>query len=94
MADPADAVLTFELGPSFAPNDAARLHEALVGAPDVRVEIDFRRVRNCDASALAALAADLAAAGPRIAVRGLSQHQLRLLGYLAGPDGAKRWGMG
>jgi hypothetical protein len=90
MAD-TEAVLTFELGPSFAPNDAAQLHEALAGAPGARVEIDFRRVRNCDASALAALAADLATAGPRVALRGLSLHQLRLLDYLTAPgrpDGA------
>ncbi len=88
MADPADApVLRIELGSSFAPNDAAQLHEALAGAgPDARVEIDFRRVRDCDASALAALAADLAAVGPRVALRGLSPHQLRLLGYLRAPD--------
>lgn len=78
-----DRTLTFELGPSFAAGDAARLHEALTRAgPGTRFEIDFRRVRDCEASALAVIAADLAAAGPRVAVRGLSQHQLRLLDYL------------
>ncbi len=80
MADSAEAVLLFELGPSFAPHDAARLHEALAGAaPGARVEIDFRRVRNCDAAALAVLAADLEARGDAVAIRGLSRHQLRLL---------------
>jgi uncharacterized protein YecE (DUF72 family) len=75
--------IVFQLGPSFATQDAARLHEALAqAAPGRQVEIDFRGVREWEAAALAVLARDLAARGPGLAVRGLSRRQLRLLGYL------------
>jgi hypothetical protein len=78
----AEAVV-FQLGPSFATQDAARLHEALTrAAPGTLVEIDFRGVREWEAAALAVLARDLAELGPGLAVRGLSRRQLRLLGYL------------
>jgi hypothetical protein len=75
--------LTFEFGPSFVAEDAARLHEAIErAAPGTRVEIDFHRVRDCQGVALAVLARDIAAGRARVALRGVSQHQLRLLGYL------------
>jgi hypothetical protein len=75
--------LTIEIGPSFAAEDAARLHDALVrAAPGTRVEIDFHRVRDCHDAALAVLARDIAGGHARVALRGVSQHQLRLLGYL------------
>jgi hypothetical protein len=80
---PAVGPLTFELGPSFATPDAARLHEALSrAAPGVSVEISFHHVRDWEAAALAVLALDLAERGRQVAVRGLSQRQLRLLHYL------------
>jgi hypothetical protein len=75
--------MLFELGPSFATADATRLHEALAqAAPGTLVEIDFRKVREWEAAALAVLARDLAERGAGLAVRGLSRRQLRLLGYL------------
>jgi hypothetical protein len=75
--------LTIEVGPSFAPEDAARLHDAIErAASGTRVEIDFHRVRECHATALAVLARDLAAGRAHLALRGLSHRQLRLLGYL------------
>jgi hypothetical protein len=78
-----DLDLTFEIGPSFAPEDAVRLHEAIErAAPGTRVEIDFHRVRTCHDAALAVLARDIAAGRARVALRGLSHHQLRMLGYL------------
>jgi hypothetical protein len=78
-----DLALTFEIGPSFAPEDAARLHEAIERAdPGTRIEVDFHRVRECHGTALAVLARDIAAGRARVALRGLSHHQLRLLGYL------------
>ena len=81
--------ITFELGPSFAAPDAARLHEALAqAAPGAPVEIRFHHVREWEASALAVLARDLAESGSRISLHGLSQRQLRVLGYL----GANRRG--
>ncbi len=75
--------MVFELGPSFATQDATRLHDALArAAPGTLVEVDFRGVREWEAAALAVLARDLAERGPGLAVRGLSRRQLRLLGYL------------
>jgi hypothetical protein len=80
---PATGSLTFELGPSFATPDAARLHEALShAAPGTAVEIRFHNVREWEAAALAVLARDLAERGPAVAVHGLSQRQLRVLHYL------------
>ncbi len=74
--------LTFELGPSFAAPDAARLHEALSrAAPGTAVEIRFHNVREWDAAALAVLARDVAER-PLVAVHGLSRRQLRVLNYL------------
>jgi hypothetical protein len=75
--------ITFELGPSFSAPDAERLHDALAhAAPGAEVEIRFHHVREWEAVALAVLARDLAERGPRVAVRGLSQRQLRVLHYL------------
>lgn len=84
---PVPGSLTFELGPSFAAPDAARLHEALSRtAPGTTVEIRFHHVREWEAAALAVLARDLAERGPQLAVHGLSRRQLRVLHYL-GVDG-------
>lgn len=81
--DPVAAPITFEVGPSFAAPDAERLHLALSSAaPGTAVEIRFHRVREWDAAALAVLARDLAERGPLLAVRGLSERQLRVLAYL------------
>lgn len=75
--------LTLELGQSFAPEDAVRIHELIERAPPgTPVEIDFRRVRDCQDFALALLAKDLVARRDRVAVRGMSMHQQRMLGYL------------
>ncbi len=74
---------TFEIGPSFGPDDAARLHDAIErAAPGARVAIDFHRMRDCHGAALAVLARAIAAARAHVALRGMSQHQRRLLGYL------------
>lgn len=78
----ADGSLTLEIGQSFAPEDAARIHELIErAAPGTPVEIDFRRVRECQDFALSLLAKDLVARRDRVAVRGMSKHQQRLLGY-------------
>jgi hypothetical protein len=75
--------MTFELGPSFSAPDAERLHEALTSAaPGTAVEVRFHHVREWEAAALAVLARDLAERRPHMAVRGLSQRQLRVLHYL------------
>jgi hypothetical protein len=80
---PVGGSLTFDLGPSFAAPDAARLHEALSrAAPGTAVEIRFHNVREWEAAALAVLARDLAERGREVAVSGLSQRQIRVLHYL------------
>jgi len=84
-----EGALTVELGQSFAPEDALRIHEVIVrAAPGTPVEIDFRRVRECQDFALALLAKDLVDSRARVAVRGMSQHQQRLLGYFGVPEDA------
>lgn len=84
----AGASFTVEVGPCFAPEDAARIHALIEGAaPGTPVEIDFRRVRECHDSALALLAKDVVAGRARVALRGMSKHQQRLLGYF-GVSGA------
>jgi len=88
MLDENSAVglLSLQVGQSFAPEDARRIHELIASAaPETSVEIDFRRVRDCDDVALALLARDLVSGRGRIALLGISQHQQRLLGYLGVP---------
>lgn len=78
----ADGALALQIGHSFAPEDAERIHEMVErAAPGTPIQIDFRRVRECQDYALALLARDLVAGRARIDVRGMSQHQQRLLGY-------------
>lgn len=78
----AGGALSLEVGRSFAPEDAVRIHELIErAAPGTPVEIDFRRVRECQDFALALLAKDLVAGRVRVALRGMSQHQQRMLGY-------------
>lgn len=82
----ADGALALQVGHSFAPEDAARIHEVVErAAPGTAIEIDFRRVRECHDHALALLARDIVAGRARIALRGMSQHQQRLLGYFGVP---------
>jgi hypothetical protein len=89
----AEGSVTVEVGPSFAPEDAARIHDLIEhSAPGTPVEIDFRQVRECHDSALALLARDLVVGRARVAVRGMSQHQQRLLGYLGVAGGGERGG--
>lgn len=78
----AEGAVTVEVGQSFATEDAVRIHDLIERAePGTPVEIDFRRVRECHDVALALLAKDLVDGRARVALRGMSQHQQRLLGY-------------
>lgn len=78
----AGGALTLEIGQSFAPEDAFRIHELIEHAePGTPVEIDFRQVRECQDFALALLAKDLVRGRARVALRGMSKHQQRMLGY-------------
>ena len=77
-----DGGVALEVGRSFAQEDAARIHEVIErAAPGTTVEVDFRHVRDCQDYALALLARDLVGTRTRVAVRGMSQHQQRILGY-------------
>ncbi len=61
-----DGALTVEIGSAFVPEDAVRIHDLIERtAPGTVVEIDLHRVRECH----------------DVALRGVSQHQLRVLGY-------------
>ncbi len=78
----ADGALTLEVGQSFASEDAVRIHELIEHAePGTPVEIDFRQVRECQDFALALLAKDLVGGRARVALRGMSKHQQKMLGY-------------
>lgn len=92
MPSPASTTdpVRFEVGPSFGAEDAARLHDALArAAPGAQVEIDFHAVREYNAVALATLARDLSARGCDVSLRGMSQRQLRILGYLGYPSAVR-----
>ena len=82
----ADGALALQIGHTFAPEDAERIHEVVErAAPGTAIQIDFRRVRECQDYALALLARDLAAGRARIDVRGMSQHQRVCSGTSACP---------
>lgn len=75
--------LQLDVGESFLPDDARRLHAIIERcAPGTVVDIDFRRVRDCPGYALSLLANDMMSGHARVAVRGLSQRDERLLEYL------------
>lgn len=77
-----EGALTFEVGSAFAPEDAVRIHERIERtAPGTMVEIDLHQVRDCQDVALALLARDIVRGRAHVALRGVSQHQLRVLGY-------------
>ncbi len=76
--------LVLHLEGGFDAKDARRVHEALRSADRaVGVVLDFTRVRTYEDFAIALVAPDLVATGGlRIRLRGLGQHQARLLEYL------------
>lgn len=78
----AEGALTFEIGSAFVPEDAVRIHDLIERtAPGTTVEVDLHRVRDCHDVALALLARDIVQGRAHVALRGVSQHQLRVLGY-------------
>jgi hypothetical protein len=79
----ADDGLTLQVEHAFLCEDALRIHEIIErAAPGTTVEIDFGRARDCQDVALALLARDMVDGRARVALRGTSHHQERLLGYL------------
>ena len=70
------------IGADFLPEDAWQIHELLDRTVQgSRVELDFRRVRDCADFALSLLARDILAGRVRIDLRGMTQHQERVLSY-------------
>jgi hypothetical protein len=83
--------LRVEIGSDFRIEDAQELVAAIANAaPGTDVDIDFRLVRECDAPALARLAEAMRAGRAHVALRGVSDFQLKLLGYLGAPTDALR----
>ena len=79
------------LAARFTPLEARMLHDlASRAAPGTTLDLDFREVRVCHDVALLLLAQDIRAGPARYTLRGLSSHQLRLLGYLGAPGSAAR----
>ncbi len=77
-----DGALTFVIGSAFVPEDAARIHDLIERTPPgTLIEIDLHRVRDCHDVALALLAKDIVRGRVHVALRGVSHHQLRVLGY-------------
>lgn len=75
--------LQLDVGESFLPDDARRVHAIIEEcAPGTVVHLDFRRVRECPGYALSLLANDLLSGRAQVAVHGLSQRDERLLEYL------------
>lgn len=76
------------MGAAFLPEDAWQIHE-LIDRSDTgtRVELDFGRVRDCADFALSLLARDVLAGRVVIDLRGMTQHQERVLSYFGvAPD--------
>lgn len=78
--------LTVEVGSSFLVEDAQEMGAAITdAAPGTEVDIDFRQVRDCHGPALARLAEAMRSGRAHVALRGMSDHHLKLLGYLGVP---------
>lgn len=83
--------LTVRVSTAFMLEDALQLDAALAGAaPGTEVDIDFRQVREYQGPALARLAEALRSGRAHLALRGISSHEVKLLGYLGAPTDALR----
>ncbi len=84
-------MLSVEVGTDFRVEDAQELGAAIASAPPgTQVDIDFRRVRECHAPALARLAEAMRSGRAHVALRGVSDFHLKLLGYLGAPPDSLR----
>jgi len=74
--------LRLTMGSAFLPEDAWQVHEVLERTDvGTRIELDFGRVRDCADFALSLLARDILSGRGRIELRGMTQHQGRVLSY-------------
>lgn len=70
------------IGSDFLPEDAWQIHELLEHSPQgTRIELDFRNVRDCADFALSLLARDILGGRVVFDLRGMTQHQERVLSY-------------
>jgi hypothetical protein len=70
------------MGNDFLPDDAWNIHEVVERAvTGTRMVLDFRRVRDCHDFALSLLARDILSGRVTIDLRGMTQHQERVLSY-------------
>lgn len=70
------------IGDDFLAEDAWSIHDVIEHAcAGARIEIDFRRVRDCHDFALSLLARDMLAGRSEISLHGMTQHQERVLAY-------------
>lgn len=75
-------VIRLIMGSDFRPEDAWQIHELLEKTDaGTRVEVDFRRVRECADFALSLLARDVLGGRVVVDLQGMTQHQERVLSY-------------
>jgi anti-anti-sigma regulatory factor len=75
--------LRVQVGSTFGAPEATRVQEALAAlGPFSHLTIDFTAVRQCDDAALARLAHTLQSVRGEVHLRGLTNHQWRLLTHL------------
>ncbi len=82
-----EKALTVRVSSAFLLEDAVQLGAAVAGAePGTEVDVDFLQVREYQAPALARLADLLRSCHARVALRGITSHEVKLLGYLGAPS--------
>jgi hypothetical protein len=82
--------LSVQISSAFLLEDALKIDDALaVMEPGADVDIDFHHARECHGAALARLAEAMRSGRTHVAVRGMSDHHWRLLGYLGVPSAAR-----
>lgn len=78
--------LSVRVSSAFLLEDAQQLDAALADAdPEAEVDVDFRQVREWQGPALARLAEVLRVSHAHLALRGITTHEVKLLGYLGAP---------
>lgn len=88
-----ERTLNVEIRSVFVFEDARRIEVAIANAaPGTEVDIEFLKVRECEAPALASLANLMRSARAHVALRGISGHFYKLLGYLGMPPDSLRHG--
>lgn len=74
--------IRLSMGSDFLTEDAWQIHELLEHTDGgTRIELDFRRVRDCADFALSLLARDILSGRVTFDLRGMTQHQERVLSY-------------